>query len=164
MKKRLDIFSGALIAVAFAALFIYGGNKAPLPSAPVYWDDPFRGYSYTIDTNDLRHITFGWNAPPAYIPLDARAEISAVSLRDLDTPDMIVVTNVSMFAFGADVWMAFDATNYAFYVECDWVPTPSIVTNGSYHVRAVGTGERAVPIGVKIKMVNRHTGETREVR
>ena len=164
MKKRLDIFSGTLIAVAFAALFIYGSNKAPLPSAPVYWDEPFRGCSYTIDSNDLRHITFGWGAPPAYIPLDARAEISAVSLRDLDTPDMFVVTNVSMFAFGADVWMAFDATNYAYYVECDWVPTPSIVTNGSYHVRAVGTGERAVPIGVKIKMVNRHTGETREVR
>ena len=83
---------------------------------------------------------------------------------DVVKPDVFVVTNVSMFAFGADVWMAYDATNYAFYVECDWVPTPSIVTNGSYHVRAVGTGERAVPIGVKIKMVNRHTGETREVR
>ena len=164
MKKRLDIFSGALIAVAFAALFIYGGGKAPLPSAPVYWDDPFNGYSYVIDTNDLRHITFGWDAPPAYIPLDARAEISAVSLRDLDTPDVFVVTNVSMFAFGADVWMAYDATNYAVYVECDCVPTPSIVASGSCHGPAVGTGERAVPIGVKIKMVNRNTGETREVR
>ena len=164
MKKRLDIFSGALIAVVAAALFIYGGGKAPLPSAPVYWDDPFNGYSYVIDTIVLRHITFGWNAPPAYIPLDARAEISAVSLRDLDTPDMFVVTNVSMFAFGADVWMAFDATNYAYYIECDWVPTPSVETNGSYHVRAVGTGERAVPSGVKIKIVNRHTGETKEVR
>ena len=164
MKKRLDIFSGTLIAVVAAALFIYGGGKAPLPSAHVYWDDPFNGYSYVVDTNDLRHITFGWNAPPAYIPLDARAEISAVSLRDLDTPTPFAVTNVSMFAFGAEVWMASDATNYAYYVECDWVPSPSVVTNGSYHVRAVGTGERAVPIGAKIKMVNRHTGETRDVR
>lgn len=158
MKKKIDLFSGTLLAVAAAALFIYGGDKAPLPSAVVYWDDPFRGYSYTIDTNDLHHITFDWNAPPAYIPLDARATISAVHLRDIDTPQIFTVTNVSMFAFGAEAWMLDEATNYAYYIECDWRPPPSVVTNGVYHVRANKTGDRIVPIGLKIKFDDHEVG------
>lgn len=152
MKKRIDIISGTLLAVVAAALFIYGASKAPIPRAVVYWDDPFTNPSHTIDTNDLRHITFEWNAPPLYIPLDARANITAVYLHDTDTPTPFAVTNVSMFAFGADVWMQYDATNYAFYAECSWVPEPSVITNGVYHIPAVGTGERAVPIGARVEI------------
>lgn len=157
-KRKLDWFSGSLIAVVLAAFIIYGGDKAPLPSAVVYWDDPFNGYSYVIDTNDLHHITFDWNAPPVYIPLDARAEISAIHLHDIDTPDLFVVTNVSMYAFGASVWMPDEATNYAYYVECKWQPPPSVVTNGVYHVRANKTGERVVPIGLKVKFDDHEIG------
>lgn len=157
-KKKFDWFSGSLIAVVLAAFIIYGGGKAPLPSAVVYWDDPFRGASYVIDTNDLRHITFEWGAPPTYIPLNARASITAVYLRDTDTPDLFAVTNVSMFAFGAEVWMTYDATNYAYYVECDWRPAPTEETNNVYHIRANRTGDRIVPIGAKVKFDDHEIG------
>jgi len=163
MKKQIDIISGALLAVVAAALYLHGASKGPpIPRAVVYWDEPFRNGTHTVDTNDLRHITFEWDAPPLYIPLDARADISAVYLRDIDTPTPFAVTNVSMFAFGAEAWMMYDATNYAFYVECDWVPAPSVVTNGVYHIRAAKTGERVVPIGVRIKLPNYETGIKRE--
>ena len=161
MKKRIDIRSGTLLAAVFAAFFIHGANKAPLPSAVVYWDDPFLygAHSSTVDTNDLRHITFEWSGVPLYIPLDARAEISAIYLHDTDTPDPFVVTNVSMFAFSADVLMSYDATNYAFYVECDWMPEPSVVTNGVYHIPAIKPNDgRYVPIGIKIKYPHMETG------
>ena len=51
--------------------------------------------------------------------------------------------------------MPHEATNYAFFVECDWTPSPAVVTNGVYHVRAVENAEKVVPIGVNIKLPKR---------
>ena len=162
MKKRPSPFAlAALIAIA-AGFYYHGSTKGFVPSAVVYWDDPFRNASYTIDTNDLRHVSFEWTAPPLYIPLDARAKISAVHLRDADTPTVLDVADVSMFAFGAEAWMPDEATNYAYYVECDWQPPPSVVTNGVYHIRANKTNDRIVPIGLKLKFDDHEIGGNRK--
>ena len=66
--------------------------------------------------------------------------------------DAVAVTNAPMLAGAMTAVMPHDATNYVFFVECDWSPTPTVVTNGVYHVRAVENGEKVVPIGVNIRL------------
>ena len=50
--------------------------------------------------------------------------------------------------------MPHEATNYIYFVACDWTPAPAVVTNGVYHVRAVENADKVVPIGVSIKTPN----------
>ena len=65
-----------------------------------------------------------------------------------------VIANAPMSAGAMTAVMPHDATNYVYFVECDWSPEPTVVTNGVYHVRAVENDEKVVPIGVGIKTPN----------
>ena len=139
----------ALVAAAVVAI-LYGGSKAP--TATVSWGEYFSNRSYTIDTNDLRRISFSW-IPPSWMPETANAVLYAVNITTgiRDYPDDIV-TNAPMSAGAMSAYMLSEATNYEYLVECDWSPTPSVVTNGVYHIRAVRNEEKVVPVGVKIEL------------
>jgi len=142
---------GCKAALAAAALIavLYGGSK---PTASVSWDEYFSNRSYTIDTNDLRRISFTWSAP-SWLPETANAVLHAVNLTSgvRDFPDGIV-TNAPMSAGAMTAYMTSEATNYAYFVECDWSPTPSVVTNGVYLIPAVRDERRYIPVGVSVEV------------
>ena len=140
----------AVFAILAILLALYGGSKPTAPTVPVVWDDYFADRHYEIATNDPRRISFSWSSP-AWMPAAADAVLRAFS-RSSGVPPMdgVAVTNVPMAAGAMSVYMPWDATNYAYYVECDWIPGPSVVTNGVYHVRAVKNNERITPVGVDV--------------
>ena len=155
--------SEALVCGLFAIFAcLYGGTKPS--TTPVAWDEYFTDKSYLIDTNDLRRISFAW-ASPVWMPAAAKAVLHAFR-RAATVPELPdeVISNAPMSAGAMTAVMPYEATNYAFFVECDWyaffvecdwTPSPAIVTNGVYHVRAVENAEKVVPIGVNIKLPKR---------
>ena len=144
-RRYMGKFGFYALAVAF---IIYGGSKPPY--ATVTWDEHFTNTSYVIDTNDLHRISFTWSTP-AWMPETARAILNAYG-RTAGVPDMVAVTNAPMLVGAMTAVMPHDATNYVYFVECDWSPEPTVVTNGVYHVRAAENGEKVVPIGVNIRL------------
>ena len=143
--------SDALVCGIFAVIAIlYGGTKPP--TSPVAWDEYFADKSYLIDTNDLRRISFAWTSPE-WMPAAAMAVLHAFR-RAATVPELPeeVIANAPMSAGAMTAVMPYEATNYAFFVECDWTPAPAIVTNGVYHVRAVENDEKVIPIGVSIRL------------
>ena len=145
-------YAGNVGFYALAVVFIlYAGTKPP--TVTVTWDEHFSNKSYTVDTNNLRCISFAWTSP-AWMPETARAILHAYG-RAAFVPDATSVTNAPMSAGAMTAVMQHDATNYVYFVECDWSPEPTVVTNGVYHVRAVENDEKVVPIGVNIKLPKR---------
>ena len=143
------LYAGNVGFYALAVVFIlYAGTKPP--AVPVTWDEHFSNKSYTVDTNDPRRISFAWSSP-AWMPETARAILHAYG-RAAGVPDAASVTNAPMSAGAMTAVMQHDATNYVYFVECDWSPEPTVVTNGVYHVRAVENDEKVVPIGVSIRL------------
>ena len=147
MRAKSRAASAAFAAAAVAAI-LYAGTKPP--TVTVTWDEHFSNKSYTVDTNDLRRISFAWSSP-AWMPETARAILHAYGLA-AGVPDAASVTNAPMSAGAMTAVMQHDATNYVYFVECDWSPEPTVVTNGVYHVRAVENDEKVVPIGVSIRL------------
>ena len=148
-RRAFRSTSEALACGIFAVIaIIYGGSKPP--TVTVTWDEHFSNKSYTVDTNDLRRISFAWSSP-AWMPETARAILHAYG-RAAGVPDAASVTNAPMSAGAMTAVMQHDATNYVYFVECDWSPEPTVVTNGVYHVRAVENDEKVVPIGVSIRL------------
>lgn len=142
-------YAGNVGFYALAVVFIlYAGTKPP--TVTVTWDEHFSNKSYTVDTNDLRRISFAWTSP-AWMPETARAILHAYG-RAAGVPDAASVTNAPMSAGAMTAVMQHDVTNYVYFVECDWSPEPTVVTNGVYHVRAVENDEKVVPIGVSIRL------------
>ena len=141
--------ASAVFAAGAVAAILYAGTK---PTAQVTWDEYFSNKSYSIDTNDLRHISFAWTAP-AWMPETANAILNAYS-RTAGVPDVEAVTNAPMSAGAMSAVMPYESTNYIYFVACDWTPAPAVVTNGVYHVRAVENADKVVPIGVSIKTPN----------
>ena len=142
--------ANAVFAAGIVAAVLYAGTKPP--SVSVTWDEYFSNNSHSIDTNDPRRISFAWTAP-AWMPETANAILNAYS-RTAGVPDVEAVTNAPMSAGAMSAVMPYESTNYIYFVECDWSPKPTVVTNGVYHVRAVETDEKVVPIGVGIKTPN----------
>lgn len=144
MKEKLKKLPWAFWALA-AALLVYGGTKPA--SVTVAWDEYFRNGAASVDTNDLRNIGFTWLPAVDWLPPTARARLSAVRRPD---GNLFPVTKAPMSALSMAARMPEAATNYLYWMECDWVPEPSVVTNGVYHVRAAGTATNAVPVGVRV--------------
>lgn len=147
MRAKSRAASAAFAAAAVAAI-LYAGTKPP--TVTVTWDEHFSNKSYTVDTNDLRRISFAWTSP-AWMPETARAILHAYG-RAAGVPDAASVTNAPMSAGAMTAVMQHGATNYVYFVECDWSPEPTVVTNGVYHVRAVENDEKVIPIGVSIRL------------
>lgn len=135
--------------VLSVAAILFAGTK---PTAQVTWDEHFSDKSYSIDTNDLRRISFAWTAP-AWMPETANAVLNAYG-RTADIPDAEAVASAPMSAGAMTAVMPYESTNYFYFVACDWTPAPAVVTNGVYHVRAVENAGKVVPLGVDIKTPN----------
>ena len=142
--------ANAVFAAGIVAAVLYAGTKPP--SVSVTWDEYFSNNSHSIDTNDLRRISFAWTAP-AWMPETANAILNAYS-RTAGVPDVEAAASAPMSAGAMSADMPYEATNYIYFVACDWTPAPAVVTNGVYHVRAVENAEKVVPIGVSIKTPN----------
>ena len=157
-RRAFRSSSEALVCGLFAIFAcLYGGTKPS--TTPVAWDEYFADKSYLIDTNDLRRISFAWTSPE-WMPAAAKAVLHAFR-RAATVPELPeeVIANAPMSAGAMTAVMPYEATNYAFFVECDWTPSPAIVTNGVYHVRAVENDEKVVPIGVSVKLPNQEESQ-----
>jgi hypothetical protein len=147
MRAKSRAASAAFAAAAVAAI-LYAGTKPP--TVTVTWDEHFSNKSYSVDTNDPRRISFAWTSP-AWMPETANAILNAYS-RTAGIPDVEAAATALMSAGAMATVMPHDATNYVYFVECDWTPGPAVVTNGVYRVRAVENAEKVVPIGVSIRL------------
>lgn len=147
----------ALAIVAVGAI-LYAGSKGPNNILGITWDEYFTApRSALANTNDWHLASFEW-AHPAYLPDTANAIFYAVDKTDL-VPDLVEIARCPMTNRSLVVSMPTDATNYLYSAICDWTPPQPVVTNGVYHVRALGNPEGVVPIGATIKTTNNPTGD-----
>ena len=88
------------------------------------------------------------------MPESANAILRAYS-RTAGVPDVDPAASALMATGAMAAVMPYEATNYVYFVECDWTPAPAVVTNGVYHVRAVENNEHYMPIGVHTEIQER---------
>ena len=148
------------VFAAFAIVaIIYGGSKPP-GSRPlmVAWDEYFTvPLSAMADTNDWRIASFAWNHA-AFLPGTANAVFYAVNRFD-DNHWLAEIGRCPITNRAFTVQMPEDATNYLYSVLCDWTPPQPVVTNGVYQLRAIGSPDRAVPLGSTVKTPGNPEGE-----
>lgn len=145
-----------VVMIPFLVLgIIVGGTKPPTPKAIIVaWDDGLHDAGTKVDTNDLRAITFKWTYDD-WIPNVATVSIKAYDIHTVN-PDpnvdrgFYVCNGVPITDKTAMVLMETDATNYCYFVSQSYIPDVPVVTNGVYHIHAVGTNNVWVPIGLKI--------------
>jgi len=148
------------VFAAFAAVaIIYGGSKPP---GAIYltatWDNYFTApMSAQSDTNDWRIASFAWNHA-AFLPATANAIFYAANRFD-DIPSLAEIGRCPITNRAFTVQMPQDATNYVYSAICDWTPPQPVVTNGVYHLRAIGSPDRAVPLGSTVKTPNNPEGD-----
>lgn len=133
---------------------IVGGTKPSTPKAEVYWDDGLRDNGTEVDTNNLQQITFRWIredwVPPVAVVHGYAWHRSVGTPTGFDN-SIPIFSNVPVTDQQAIVMMEQDATNYVFYVEQSYIPDAPVVTNGVYHIHAVGTNNVWIPIGLTIR-------------
>lgn len=142
-----------MIPLAIGAIIV-GGTKPSTPKAQVYWDEGLRDNGTEIDTNNLQQITFRWTredwVPPVAVVRGYAWHKSVGTPTGFDN-SITIFSNVPVTAGQAIVMMEQDATNYVYYVEQSYIPDAPVVTNGVYHIHAVGTNSVWIPIGLTIK-------------
>ena len=148
-KRNTGRYFVPLNLLALVCTYI-GGTKPP--AVFITWDEYFTHRSATVDTNDLRRITFDWDVAQG-VPNFATATFKAVEKVWQDDPTSngtFVIASVPMTNRTLTAYMTLDATNYIFFAECDFIPDAPVVTNGVYHVQCVGGEDVWVPIGMEI--------------
>ena len=149
-----------VFAAFTAAAIIYGGSKPPWANRylTVAWDEYFTApLSAMADTNDWRIASFAWNHA-AFLPGTANAVFYAANRFD-DVPSLAEIGRCPITNRAFTVQMPEDATNYLYSAVCDWTPPQPVVTNGVYHLRAIGNPDRAVPLGSTVKTPDNPEGE-----
>jgi hypothetical protein len=147
---------------------IVGGTKPPIIKAIIVWDDGLHDAGTKVDTNDLRNITFRWTYDD-WIPNVATVDIKAYDIHTVNQDPTVdrgfyVCNGVPITDRTAMVLMETDATNYCYYVSQSYIPDAPVVTNGVYHIHAVGTNNVWVPIGLKIFKDSRIISPRGEIR
>jgi hypothetical protein len=125
----------------------------------------------SLDTNDWHTVNFKWKYDEWVIPA------SVVSIRAFDKDVVytneipvescqLVANNIPISEKQASVFMERESTNYFYYVEHSYIPDAPVVTNGVYHIHAVGTNNVWVPIGLKIfddsRIISPNKGDNNE--
>lgn len=122
----------ALAAPLCVALYIYGSTKKGTITYPV----TEQGRAYLIDkgsyvTNDFVHIDF----ERRIVPEDANVIIDRRQLDMTNDTDWVTHLESTFAAFAVPTNISFaDATNWNWIVYTDWVPPPTVLTNGVLHV------------------------------
>lgn len=146
-------YYASMFGLMFGTMMV-GGTKTDIPKALIYWDDGLHDAGTKVDTNDLRNITFKWTYDD-WIPSIATVSIKAYDIHTVNPDPTVdrgfyVCNGVPITDRTAIVLMETDATNYCYYVSQSYMPDAPVVTNGVYHIHAVGTNKVWVPIGLKI--------------
>lgn len=151
-KEAKALASLAIVATLFA------GAKHVINYLTITWDEYFTSPRQALaNTNDWHLALFEWNHP-AYLPDTANAIFYAADKTAL-LPSLVEIARCPMTNRSLVVLMPLDATNYLYSAICDWTPPQPVVTNGVYHVRALGNPDGVVPIGATIKTTNNPTGD-----
>ena len=152
-------FFPAFAAFAIVAI-IYGGSMPDRKKLllTVAWDEYFTApMSAQADTNDSRIASFKWNHA-AFLPATVNVIFYAANKFD-DIPMLAKIGSCPITNRAYAVQMPQDATNYVYSAVCDWTPPQPVVTNGVYHLRAIGSPDRAVPLGSTVKTPGNPEGE-----
>lgn len=167
ISKGRSVFATSLMILIAT---IVGGTKPSIPTAIIVWDDGLHDAGTKVDTNDLRTITFKWTYEN-WVPSVATVSIKAYDIHTAN-PDpnvdrgFYVCNGVPITDRTAMVLMETDATNYCYYVSQSYIPDAPVVTNGVYHISAVGTNNVWIPIGLKIfedsRIISPHEGDNNE--
>lgn len=132
-RKCSDRAAKFVFLVAALAGVIYGGTKR----AMVSYQNTEAGRAYFVDrgsyvTNDFVHIDF----ERRIVPDDAALVIERRELASTNDTDWVefLRTTFAAFAVPTNLPCAF-ATNWNWVVYADWVPSPSVYTNGILEVK-----------------------------
>lgn len=143
-KRHVVAMSVAAIAAAIVA--------QKTPTAMVAWDSYFTDTAYEINTNNYQQITFTWGVALG-TPPNAEATFSAIDIHtyNIDATDrLFTIATVPMSDGTLTAIMETDATNYAYWAECSYIPDAPVVTNGVYHLQCIGGTNVWIPVGITI--------------
>lgn len=163
-------YCGAIFGLMICAIIV-GGTKPPsIPKVLIEWDAGLHDAGSEINTNDLRYITFRWTYEN-WVPDISKIDIKAYDIHTVNPDPTVdrgfyVCTGVPITDRSVNVMMETDATNYCYYVSQSYIPDAPVVTNGVYHIHAVGTNNVWIPIGLKIfedsRIISPHKGDNNE--
>lgn len=162
-------YYGSMFSLMFCSIIV-GGTKTPIPEVLIEWDDGLHDAGSEINTNDLRYITFRWTYEN-WVPDISKIDIKAYDIHTVNQDPTVdrgfyVCNGVPITDRSVNVMMETDATNYCFYVSQSYIPDAPIVTNGVYHIHAIGTNNVWIPIGLKIfedsRIISPHKGDNNE--
>ena len=143
------------LSLLAAICIIIGGSKAIKPV--IYFDSGLIDNGTDVNTNDMHTVYFRWGVE-SWVPPISLVKITAYDRNLVKTPaDIvnytgdIVAENIPVLYGEANVYMENEFTNYTFFVEHSYMPDAPIVTNGVYHIQAVGGEKIWIPIGLTIK-------------
>lgn len=167
ISKGRSVFATSLMILIAT---IVGGTKPDHNKVIIHWDSGFKNYGYDINTNDLRNITFKWDYEN-WVPSIAKVDIRAYDMHTVNPDPYVdrgfyVCNNVPITDKSVSVYMETDVTNYCFYVSQSYIPDAPVITNGVYHISAVGTNNVWIPIGLQIfedsRIISPQKGDTDE--
>lgn len=162
-------YYGSMFCLMFGAMMV-GGTKTPITKVLIEWDAGIHDAGSEINTNDFRYITFRWTYEN-WIPDISKIDIKAYDIHTVNPDPTVdrgfyVCNGVPITDRSVNVMMETDATNYCFYVSQSYIPDAPVVTNGVYHIHAVGTNNVWIPIGLKIfedsRIISPHKGDDHE--
>lgn len=162
-------YYGSMFGLMLCTIIV-GGTKTPVIEAVIVWDDGLHDAGTTVDTNDLRNITFRWTYDN-WIPTIATVSIKAYDIHTVNQDPTVdrgfyVCNGVPITDESANVMMETDATNYCYFVSQSYMPDAPVVTNGVYHIQSVGTNNVWIPIGLKIfedsRIISPYKGDDNE--
>ena len=144
MTRKLDRTIRLALLVPFVAgMYVYGSTKRPR----VEWDEGMAGGDSEIDTNSWNRVTFRWTYDAAIPPMTL-VTFSAYAA-NASVEDVGEIGQAAIGLLHAEFVLPSAATNYLFVAEHGWAPSPTIVTNGVYHIPATSgrDGDKWVPLG-----------------
>lgn len=139
-KRRLG-GSAAVMAVCALAAVIYGGGKGT-----VTVNDPYVVNSGSYLTNDVAHVALAKRT--ALLPDDTEIMVYARPTDSTNAVDWVRLEPHLTFAQHPYDYPLPNATNYNVMVAANFVPAPTVHTNGVWQIKGFfipGTGKAAFP-------------------
>ena len=146
-KRRLRGSVFAMCAVALACI-LYGGRKGTVTVS-----DPYIVNSGSYLTNDVAHISIAKRTP--ILPDDTEILVYARQVDLTNATDWVRLEPHLTFADHPHDYALANATNHDVMVAANYVPAPTVHTNGVWQTRGFiipGTGKAAFP-NTKVKEI-----------
>lgn len=140
-RRRLKGSAVAAVAVVALACILYGGRKGTVTVS-----DPYIVNSGSYLTNDVAHISIAKRTQ--LLPDNTEILVYARQVDQTNATDWVRLEPHLTFAEHPYDYALANATNYDVMVAANYVPEPTVHTNGVWQIKGFiipGTGKAAFP-------------------